>query len=188
MAFRHFSRRPARNTRETPRIVAALCVVSWRCPGTMEVAFPACRLLRHVKQVVNRLGYGELPSVRSDQSGVSGLDQLAEIADRSHSPVADHNAYARRFTVVADERLQALAQLRRFRPHPFQSGDDFLHLSGPQILGDLVHPTVGLRRAFPVAELSKFPGVFQSVQEIEDFTRAQTFRRDSRSIPLRRRQ
>ena len=33
-------------------------------------------------------------------------------------------------TVVTDERLQALAQLRRFRPQPLQPGDYILHLSG----------------------------------------------------------
>jgi len=44
--------------------------------------------------------------------------------------------------------------------------------TGLQILGNLMHPTVGLSRAFPVAELSKFPGVFQSVPKIEDFTTA----------------
>ena len=47
-----------------------------------------------------------------------------------------------------------------------------MHLSGPQILCDLVHPTVGLGGAFPAAELGKFPGVFQSVPKIEDFTTA----------------
>jgi hypothetical protein len=35
-----------------------------------------------------------------------------------------------------------------------------------------MHPTVGLSRAFPVAQLRKFPGVFQGVPEIQDFTTA----------------
>jgi hypothetical protein len=59
-----------------------------------------------------------------------------------------------------------------FSAAPLQSGDDLLHLSGPQGLGDRMHPTVGLSRAFPVAQLRKFPGVFQGVPEIQDFTTA----------------
>src|SRR6266700_4235598 len=59
-----------------------------------------------------------------------------------------------------------------FGPHTLQSGDDLLHLSGPQILCDRMNPTVGLSRAFPVSELSKFPNVFQSVPKIEDLTTA----------------
>ena len=35
-----------------------------------------------------------------------------------------------------------------------------------------MHPTVGLGRTFPIAELGKFPSVFQCVPEIKDFTTA----------------
>src|SRR5271167_265791 len=82
--------------------------------------------------------------------------------------------------VVVDEPLQTLAQFRCFRLQTLQSGDDLLHLSGPQILGDLMHPTVGLCRTFPIAEMSESPSVFQSVPEIEDFT---TARKHAGAIP-----
>src|ERR1044071_5651941 len=73
------------------------------------------------------------------------------------------------FTVVVDERLQALPQLRRFRTETLQSDDHRLYFSGAQILGDGMHPVIGLCGTFPITKLSEFPSMFQSVPEVEDF-------------------
>src|ERR1035441_2263057 len=51
-------------------------------------------------------------------------------------------------TVVADERLQTLAQFRGFRPQAFQGGDHLLHLAGPQVFGNLMNPPEHHTRLF----------------------------------------
>src|SRR5947209_3460519 len=50
-----------------------------------------------------------------------------------------------------------------------QSGDNFLYLAGPQILGDSMDPAIGLCRSLPVKQAGKPPSMFQSMPEIQDF-------------------
>ncbi|HEV2444370.1 MAG TPA: hypothetical protein VGS58_00550 [Candidatus Sulfopaludibacter sp.] len=69
---------------------------------------------------------------------------------------------------IAHERLQALPQLRRFRPQKLQPGDDLLYVSGAQILCNDMNPTIGLRGTFPVTESSELPSMLHSVPEVED--------------------
>src|ERR1017187_600092 len=72
-------------------------------------------------------------------------------------------------TVVADERLQTLAQFRGFRPQAFQGGDHLLHLAGPQVFGNLMNPAVGLCGILSETQTGKGPSVFQGMPKIEDF-------------------
>src|ERR1017187_9002626 len=94
-----------------------------------------------------------------------------------HSAAADSIAQAQIFviahasgilTVVADQRLQALAQFRGFRPQALQSGDHVLHLAGPQVFGNLMNPAVGLCGILSEPQTGKGPGVFKSMPKIEN--------------------
>jgi hypothetical protein len=69
-------------------------------------------------------------------------------------------------TVVADERLQAVPQLRRFGPQALQPSDDVLDFAGAEIVGDLVNPTVGLCRTLSVAETRKPPGMLARNEDV----------------------
>src|ERR1700722_6534638 len=74
--------------------------------------------------------------------------------------------------VVADQRLQTLPRLRGLRPQTLQSFDDLMYLTSPKPLGNVMHPAVGLCGTSPIAEAGKFPGMFQGMPEIQDFTTA----------------
>jgi hypothetical protein len=65
--------------------------------------------------------------------------------------------------------LQTLAQFFGFRSQAFQGCDYVLHLAGPQVFGNLMHPAVGLCGIFSVTQAGKGPGVFQGMPKIEDF-------------------
>src|SRR5580700_2741267 len=82
--------------------------------------------------------------------------------------------------VVADQRLQTLPRLWRLGPQTLQFFDDLIHLTSPKLLGDVMHPAVGLCGTCPIAEAGKLPGMFQSMPEIQDFT---TAHEHARSIP-----
>ena len=82
-------------------------------------------------------------------------------------------AHARRVIgVVADERLQIFPQLRRRRAQGLESGDDWLHVTGAEVVGKAVHPTVGPLGSFTVAEAGKSPGMLDGMPEVEDFAAA----------------
>src|SRR2546426_1096058 len=78
--------------------------------------------------------------------------------------------------VVVDEALQLFAQLRRLRPHALKSCDDLLHFAGAQVLSNLMDPTVGLLRLFPVKQPGQVPGMFQGVPKVQDFAAAHKHR------------
>src|SRR2546425_247309 len=78
--------------------------------------------------------------------------------------------------VVVDEALQLFAQLRRLRPHALESCDDLLHFAGAQVLSNLMDPTVGLLRLFPVKQPGQVPGMFQGVPKVQDFAAAHKHR------------
>src|SRR5712692_1426433 len=75
-------------------------------------------------------------------------------------------------TVIADERLQAIAPLRRFGPQALQSSNHVLHLASTEIFGDLVNPSVGLHRTLSVTETRKPPGMLQGMPEVQDLAAA----------------
>ena len=60
--------------------------------------------------------------------------------------------------VIADQRMQRLAQLRRLRPQPLQADNHLFHLARSQVFGNLVDPAVGLLRSFAIAQPGKRPG------------------------------
>src|SRR5882724_6998074 len=70
--------------------------------------------------------------------------------------------------VVTNESRKALTHLRGLRMQPLQPRNDVLYFTGAQILGDLVHPAVRLRRTVAVAQAGIAPGVFQCVPEVEN--------------------
>src|ERR1700733_6134671 len=61
--------------------------------------------------------------------------------------------------VVADQRLQTLPRLRGLRPQTLQSLNDLIYLTSPKLLGNVMHPAVGLCGTCPLAEAGKLPRI-----------------------------